>query len=190
MMREEDRLRALEVRVAREEGVSWWRRASFTSARCRRASAASMASHSARSQRRRSSATWSLRLRPVCSFPPSGPISSVSRRSDGHVECPRRRLEREAPAIELAAHRREAALEARALGARQQAGTRRARARVPAARDVVSVEDAVDGREVVNASTSGAVFPANRPAHAFRMPAPERARAFLIAGRGPGRRGP
>jgi hypothetical protein len=34
-----------------------------------------------RSQRRMSVATWSLRERPVCSLPPSGPISSLSRRS-------------------------------------------------------------------------------------------------------------
>jgi len=33
------------------------------------------------SHSRVSVATWSLRLRPVCSFPPTGPISSVRRRS-------------------------------------------------------------------------------------------------------------
>src|SRR5262249_50161269 len=34
-----------------------------------------------RRNRRRSSATWSLRLRPVCSFAPAAPASSVTRRS-------------------------------------------------------------------------------------------------------------
>ena len=36
---------------------------------------------SSRSQRRTSVATWSLRERPVCSLPPSGPMSSLRRRS-------------------------------------------------------------------------------------------------------------
>jgi len=63
-----------------------------------------------------------------------------------HVDVLVRGLEREAAAFELAEDRREPALEARALGARQQACADE-RAHVGhAARDVVRVEDAVDGQ--------------------------------------------
>ena len=77
------------ARAARAAGAcspaGWrvaWRRATVDqrALQARRGRRRSRA-HSARSQRRRSSATWSLRLRPVWSLPPSGPISSVSRRS-------------------------------------------------------------------------------------------------------------
>lgn len=44
-----------------------------------RLSSAALTSSS--SQRRTSVATWSLRERPVCSLPPSGPMSSLRRRS-------------------------------------------------------------------------------------------------------------
>jgi len=54
----------------------------------------------------------------------------------------------------------------------------------------VRAETESAGSDVVNASTSGAVRPAKRPAHAFRMPARERARRVLIACRDRARRAP
>src|ERR1700736_5609968 len=52
-----------------------------SSALCRSAIASVRSRQAPLAYRRRSVATWSFRLRPVCSLPPAGPASSMSRRS-------------------------------------------------------------------------------------------------------------
>ena len=50
----------------------------LTNARCKAVSSLSTRSMASRDQSRRSVATWSLRLRPVCSFRPTSPRRSIS----------------------------------------------------------------------------------------------------------------
>ena len=80
VMRERHHLRALQMGVAGHR-----RGAMLGRARHQRllqpASATSRSVHARRAHMRRSVATWSLRLRPVCSMPATGPASSKSRRS-------------------------------------------------------------------------------------------------------------
>ena len=80
VMREQHGLRALQVRVAGERDLGRLPRA-LQQHRCSSWMRAATARPSRRRYRRMSSAIWSLRLRPVCSFAPTGPAISVTRRS-------------------------------------------------------------------------------------------------------------
>ena len=80
VMAEVDRLGALQVRVAGHR-QSRWRSAAPSSARISAAIPSPAACACARVNSAMSVATWSLRERAVCSLPPTGPASSVTRRS-------------------------------------------------------------------------------------------------------------
>ena len=115
VVREQHGLGALQVRVAGQDGVARGGarpspgRAGAGRGRRR------IAAHSARSQRRRSSATWSLRLRPVWSLPPTGPISSVRRRSIAMWMSSSAGRKRNRPASSSREHAHEAARRAAGL---------------------------------------------------------------------------
>ena len=78
---EQHRLGALQVGVAGEVDVVGRLRARRSSTSCSRWTCAATAVPSRRRNRRSAVATWSLRLRPVCSLAPAAPASSVTRRS-------------------------------------------------------------------------------------------------------------
>ena len=80
VMRQRHHLRALQVRVAGHRAARCSQRAHherLLEPRNRQQQVV----HARRAHMRRSVATWSLRLRPVCSIPATGPTSSKSRRS-------------------------------------------------------------------------------------------------------------
>jgi hypothetical protein len=90
------RLRHLQVGEAGHHGVGV-RSAMSTSARCISPAAADQASISPRSHSRTSVATWSLRLRPVCSRLPASPTSCGQARLDVQVHVFQVQLPFEAP---------------------------------------------------------------------------------------------
>ena len=81
MVREHHRLRALHVRVARAGRCRPRLRPGARSTSCSAVMRSTCSRPARRRNSRRSSATWSLRLRPVCSLAPAGPARSVTRRS-------------------------------------------------------------------------------------------------------------
>ena len=81
VVRQVDRLRALQVRVARAAASRGGARPARPASPSARAAATRASSAWARTSIATSVATWSLRERAVCSLPPTGPASSVSRRS-------------------------------------------------------------------------------------------------------------
>ena len=93
-MGEQHGLGRLDVGRARQDGLALALGEADERALERRAVAASRRSIARRVQSRRSVATWSLRERPVCSLPATGPIRVGQRRLEVEVDVLERRVPR------------------------------------------------------------------------------------------------
>ena len=148
---EVDRLGALQVRVAGHPpvavGLGELEQPRHQGARPARAARAARP----RTNSARSVATWSLRERPVCSLPPSGPTSSVSRRSTAMWMSSSSALNVELAALELGGDRVEPAFELGELIGRDHPGALEPRGVGARALDVLAPEPPVEADRGVDA---------------------------------------
>ena len=93
VMREQNRLGALQVRVARHDRRLMFLRASSSSASRKPMRSSMTSSHASRTSIRKSVATWSLRERAVCSLPATGADPAGQLGLDVHVDVFERLIE-------------------------------------------------------------------------------------------------